>query len=457
MLINYFRISHGESCPNVDFQSHPEIHEFPQAMTSKTQNFRSTVFALPRFDLETLISMSPYRKYNLPIERQILMSSLERIPSKTRDAPSHKTNLNSLKCRDDCARDSDKKIPSCNRKKVMVDCYDEITPSRRFEVLKKRKTNDNSVDAIFVPDPVKYFRKKEIDGKEVRASGKLRKRLSFDEKFETKDCFTIRDSVMEKVDQRLERLRDLPHDKGKEMAKKANNLFTRPNRHSKSQTCLDGDHKSMETVCNALDECRIKREMYYGSIRNGNSCDVTEDSVKCKFLIGENVVDNESVSEDFQTPHKSENGTNVHENFDQRLNDKCSDVDVKIKESSTIGEDSTREDEVVSLGKKIEDLEMLDLSKSFVVNGGNDTSELNMDSKKEQMFETGSSVPDFSTDLDNSTSQSFSMKNKNGRSYPEKCHSSEWLTSLENKRNCVDKVHDFTINTQNCFRNVSTV
>eukprot|EP00112_Aurelia_sp_Birch-Aquarium-sp1_P026479 Seg940.10 transcript_id=Seg940.10/GoldUCD/mRNA.D3Y31 product="Protein FAM214A" protein_id=Seg940.10/GoldUCD/D3Y31 len=142
----FYRIVQGEPDNQLDFTSLPEIHEFPQALTSRIQSISTTVFSLPRFDLETLISMSPYREYNLRIEHQISM------------------------------RSRDKSIAECEHSDS------EETPDKACETKMKRRSmiESRQLSVIFIPEPNSHVKSKAKRGKSNKISSSLKKRLSFE-------------------------------------------------------------------------------------------------------------------------------------------------------------------------------------------------------------------------------------------------------------------------------------
>ena len=138
---------HGEPDNELDFTSLPEVHEFPQALTSRIQSISTTVFSLPRFDLETLISMSPYREYNLRIERQISRR-----------------------------RSRDKSIAECEHSDS------EETPNKGCENKMKRRSilESRQLSVIFIPEPSVLLKSQARRGKSSKVSSSLKKRLSFE-------------------------------------------------------------------------------------------------------------------------------------------------------------------------------------------------------------------------------------------------------------------------------------
>ena len=136
----------GEPDNRLDFTSLPEAHEFPQALTSRIQSISTTVFSLPRFDLETLISMSPYREYNLRIEKQISRRSRDKSIAEGEHSDSEETPKKGCE-----------------------------TKMKRRSVLESRR-----LSVIFIPEPSALVKSQARRGKSSKVSSSLKKRLSFE-------------------------------------------------------------------------------------------------------------------------------------------------------------------------------------------------------------------------------------------------------------------------------------
>ena len=291
----YLRIVHGKFDDRIDFQSNPEIHEFPQAMISKTENIRTTIFALPRFNLETLISMSPYREYNLPIERQILLSSLEKSPSKLcQKRPTELWDKNCSKFRSGYELPSDKKrLASCVKQAMNNDDDDaEETPSRKVDAMKKREKHEKHVDVIFVADPIVHLRNRSRHCKDGKISGRLRKRLSFEGscananearcfRMQEKDSLVGRENALFNYD----KFKDLSNYKGKNDVKKGiKNGLLALSKHSKSHSYLCENEKKTYT-----DKCLKKTGFCENSADDEIKCEkkLANQGEICKFQIGD--------------------------------------------------------------------------------------------------------------------------------------------------------------------------
>eukprot|EP00795_Rhopilema_esculentum_P003621 gene3621-14855_t len=154
LKLNDKRIVKEEDVHPLDFISPPEAHTFPQALISRTEVVETIVHSLPRLNLETLISMSPYREFNLLIERQIWMCSHEKAVQKSEFGMEISNN----------STDS------------------EETPYKK----KLTKGSENGCqngthcDVIFVPDPVVRPRIKLQRERTGKIGAALRKRLSFE-------------------------------------------------------------------------------------------------------------------------------------------------------------------------------------------------------------------------------------------------------------------------------------
>lgn len=319
--VTFFRIFHGEFDNHVDFRSTPEIHNFPPAMASKTQNIQTTVFALPRFDLETLISMSPYRKYNLPIERQILISSR----SKNRTVHTKK-NPQKPEClpkdvhgcwhkNGDIGTFSSSSKGLCDNKEIMDD---ENTPGKMLEGLKiNEKTLHQGV--VFMGDAKMLdLEKKSPRIKNAKISDKLRKRLSFENAENEPRCYQIEgESSFINKDKETNFCEKLPTPAKNEMKKEMDNVS------NENLSLIGNIHE--ENVRLEFDRLKSKE--------NGKKINSNEDCRKCIFQVGDElkiegepkigmnigkneILQNVKIERNFENIQKNENELRKKENDD---------------------------------------------------------------------------------------------------------------------------------------------
>lgn len=368
----------------MDFRSNPEIHEFPQAMTSKTQNIRTTVFALPRLDLDTLISMSPYRQYNLAIERQIWISSRTRLSTKagsvTRsESRDEKTTLEFEGGSARTKRCVGGEFRSPERPPYKwIETFEgkgdeEETPTRKSERGEERIVGN---DVIFVPNARTYFRKKGIIRKDNKISEGLRKKLSFEnslEGAEEEHCRLGKELQRNGFTDEMEKARincgkSTKHAEDETVKRNGcKNGFIKLDRHSKSETNFGEGFGESRT------NCFMKNEKVYLEERSvGSGIKSLEISNKCRFEIGgEDFEDTvESIERDMK-----ENRKEIRRKEDEKLNEKRH---AKLSENESEGEELKKNR--FSINEEVQDLELQK-------NRGNDEIQQNLE--EERVFENG--------------------------------------------------------------------
>eukprot|EP00794_Sanderia_malayensis_P019441 gene19441-21368_t len=156
----FFRITHSEESSGLEFRSNPEIHVFPRALASKTEAIQLMLFSLPRLELASLISMSPYK---------------DLAPTKYLCKKNFKKSI----C-DDGESGRDKKLidgESCGKSPDSFSglCDSEETPTGKFASVEARRC-----DAVYIAEPPLQAKLKAVRQFHDDVSLSLKKRLVFD-------------------------------------------------------------------------------------------------------------------------------------------------------------------------------------------------------------------------------------------------------------------------------------
>jgi len=440
-----YRIVCGEFGSHLDFKSIPEIHEFPQALTSKTQHIRTTVFTLPRFDLETLISMSPYRNYNLAIERQILKSSYDRSHSSFED---------------NTPVTSEKKLRSFY-KSEMFENEKEKTPIRTSDDLKNAAKDGHCV--VFVADPAMHFRGK-VNGNDVmKVSKQLRKKLSFESactKTEATMSFKVQDLVGECGGASVNKFRGFSHCEEKEtknqskygnMKRKTEQFVKR----GKSQECLEEDERRMNLKECSLEEA-IKLEggnqvnSCESSGKNGTSCDLgcdgksdtsfrRSDCLKCNFQIGDDFTKKDSSQE-------SSYCSILNVTIDNQRHEQSRVLDSDAKENVDVILDSNGKKNSlnvcnISQNGQIKELDFVCERKVSLLEKRCEKAAENFDRKEDNEMMQTRSIPSSNSHCVSLTSQSRRTDSlKDSKPNSDRCQSVASLSSLDCKGANLDRL-----------------
>ena len=448
MCLLSFRIVRGEFGSHLDFKSSPEIHEFPQALSSKTQHIQSTVFTLPRFDLETLISMSPYRDYNLAIERLISKSSCERKYSKLED-----------------------KAPVTSEKRFRSFCKSDVfeyqkenTPIRTPDDLKNASKDMHCV--VFVADPTMHFRGKVKGNDVMKVSKQLRKKLSFESacaKTEATTSLKVQDLVGECGGAGGSKFRGLSHCEEKETKNESNygsiKLETEEvMKRAKSEKCFEEDEKRTNLKqCAAEELMKLEGSNSVNSCgssgRNGKNCEIGRDvksekafqrsnGLKCHFQIGDEFT-MKSISQQSNVCSNEAVGNQRHERINVLNSDAEGNVDVTL--------DSNAKDNMsvcnFSQNEKMKELGFVCEGKTLLLENRCENTAQKCDRK-----EGNELMPTYSSPSSNSQgvklpSQSLRTELlKDNKVISDRCQSVASLSSLDHKGANLDRVCFLTIN-----------